>query len=147
MPNPLLGKPHTTADPQNHFLKSGPHSRRAFENPSANLLYPGRYHFGACKINCFTLLGDSSSPVPPCSKSDFCFLRINTIIFLRSCCGRLQSASGRQRWPRRYCGEASLAAARGRGLRRREELGLGCSCASVGLARGHKPSRFSWEDS
>lgn len=87
VPNSLLGKSHTRTDSLNHFFKSAPHSHRAFENPTANLLYPGMYHFEACKINYLALLWDGSYFVPARTESDFCFLHINTAIFWkpRSC--------------------------------------------------------------
>lgn len=146
VPNSLLGKSHTRTDSLNHFFKPGPHSHRAFENPTANLPYPGMYHFEACKINCFALLGDSSYFVPAHTESDFCFLHINTqifffFLFLRSCHARLELTTRLGCCFACYSGEAPHAAGgcRSAARRCRAELGRGCSFPSVGLARRHKP--------
>lgn len=146
VPNSLLGKSHTRTDSLNNFFKPGPHSHRAFGNPTANLLYPGMYHFEACKINCFSVLGESSYFVPDRTELDFCFLHINTQIFFPS-----RSSEAAMRDLNEPPGSSAvLHVIRGRhrtlprvaGLQQRrwrEELGRGFSFTSVGFARRHKP--------
>ena len=115
----------------NHFFKSAPHSHRAFENPTANLLYPGMYHFEACKINYLALLWDGSYFVPARTESDFCFLHINTAIFWkpRSCsAGPERGARVGRCFP--CCGAAAAVPVLLQGLGNERTLRCPSACSS-----------------